>query len=136
MVSPGRSLPRVLHITRHRPSGLASMKQPLPVPARAVPAADQPGGHDPRVVNHQAVALPEDFGQIADVLVVQRVGATVHHQQPGVAPANHRRLGNQPLRQIVVVLVQFRHGALYPRMVRSSGFSRLPKAGFGGLATG
>ena len=92
-------------------------KQALPMSARAHPAANEPRGNDSRVVNHQAVPPAENRHEVADVLVLQGVAAAIDQQQPGIAAANRRRLGNQPLRQIVVVIGQFRH---YPFIVGKS----------------
>ena len=72
-------------------------------------AADQPGRHHPRIVDHQAIAPAKDIGHVADVAVFQRVAAAIDDHHPGIAATDGRRLGNQLLRQIVVVLIQFRH---------------------------
>ena len=79
--------------------------------ARVVTPAHQPGRHHPRVVDHQAIVRPQDFGQVSNVFVFQRLAPSIDDQQPGVGSANGRRLRDQLLRQFIVVLVQFRHDA-------------------------
>jgi len=95
-----------------QPVGAGLDEQTFPMSARTRPAADKPGGNDPRVVDHQAIRPVQKLDQVADVLVLQRTIAAIDHQQPGVAAAYRRRLGNQPLRQIIVVVGQLGHHSI------------------------
>ena len=107
--SPGRRRPRVLPTIRQRPSGLDSMNRPSqcpPVLARR--PTSRAGMTRVSLITRQS-GRRRKFGQVADVLVLQRVAAAIDHHQPGIAAANRRRLGNQPLRQLVVVVGQFGH---------------------------
>ena len=89
--------------------------------AGVVPTAHQPGGHDARVVDHQTIVLPQNFRQVSNVLVLERLPPAIDDQQPGVAPADRRRLRDQLFRQVVVVPVQFRHCVFTWPIVRGCG---------------
>ena len=84
-------------------------EEPLPVSAGAVAATQQPGGHDLRIVQHEAIAGPKDLGQIANVVMRERLLAAIDDQQAGIDPRGGRLLGDQVPRQFVVVLIEFAH---------------------------
>ena len=77
--------------------------------AGALAATQQPGGHHLRVVQHQAIPRPKDLGQIANVVMCERLLAAIDDQQPGIDPRGDRLLGDQVPRQFVVVLIEFAH---------------------------
>ena len=82
-------------------------EQALPMAAGAFAAAEQPGGNDLRVIQNQAIAGAQQFRQIADVVVRQRLALAVDDQQSSIDARRHRLLGNQMPRQFIVVLVDF-----------------------------
>jgi len=89
------------------------------MPARVATTPHQPGRHDPRIVDDQAIASTEDPGQVANVPVLDRLTLAIDDQQTGVRSAGDRGLRDQVFWQIVVVCVQFRHGivpSLGPRV--------------------
>ena len=90
--------------------------------AGAIAAAQQPGGHHPRIVQHKAIPGPKDLGQIANVMMRQRLLAAIDDQQAGIDPRGDRLLGDQVPRQFVVVLIEFAHCPIeYKQPARQSG---------------
>ena len=84
-------------------------EEALPVATRALATAQQPGGHHARVVQHKAIPGPKDLGQIANVVMRQRLLAAIDDQQAGIDPRGGRLLGDQVPRQFVVVLIELAH---------------------------
>ena len=77
--------------------------------ARTLAATQQPGGHHPRIIQHEAVAGPKDLRQVANVMMRQRLLAAINDQQAGIDPRGGRLLGDQVPRQFVVVLIEVAH---------------------------
>ena len=77
--------------------------------AGAITATQQPGGHHPRVVQHQAIPGPKDLGQIANMVMRERLLTAIDDQQASIDPRGGWLLGNQVPRQFIVVLIEFAH---------------------------
>ena len=92
-----------------RTTGLDREKQPLPLAAGGRPAADEPRGHDPRVVDNHEIAGGKQVGKVADVPVLERAGGPPHNKQAGGSPVGERLLRDQVSRQVVVVAVGLVH---------------------------
>ena len=53
------------------------------------------GRDDPRVVEHQQIALREQLVQLREAPIVQRTGVPIHDEQAAGAPLGQRMLGDQ-----------------------------------------
>ena len=84
-------------------------KQSCPAGVGAIATADEAGGNDFRVVEDQAVGRPQDFGQIADMTVLDLVARPIDEHQPGVAAFGQRMLGDELARQFEVVVGELGH---------------------------
>ena len=71
-------------------------KQPLPFAAGRFAHAEKAGGDDPRVVEDQPVAGPQNFGQIGDRPMFEAFAASVDDQHPRRVPP-WQRLGRDQL---------------------------------------
>ena len=77
--------------------------------AGALAATEQPGRHDSRVIQYEAIPRPKDLGQIANVVMCQRLLAAINDQQPGINPRGNWLLGDQVPRQFIVILIELAH---------------------------
>ena len=73
--------------------------------------ADQSGGHDPAVIDRQHISRVQIVKNIGKNAMRDLTGPAVeYHQAAAVAPLQ-RRLGNQLLRQIIIIVGSFGHQA-------------------------
>ena len=66
------------------------------------PAAEEPRGEDPAVIEHQEIARVEIARQLADRRVSDGIRRGIEHQHPGGVALRRRVLGDQLRRQLVV----------------------------------
>ena len=62
---------------------------------RILTLAHQPGRYNPRVVDHQAIVRPKQFGQISNVFVFQRFTITLRAFSP-ISTSNVRMISALP----------------------------------------
>jgi hypothetical protein len=91
------------------PLRLGLQEKTLPLSTRGRPAADEPRGDDPRVVDDDEVARFQQVGQVADVPMGERAVAPPHDEQPRGIPAIEGLLRDQFRWQFVVVEVGVGH---------------------------
>ena len=87
------------------PVGVARFEQQHLAGTAGGPAQPQAGRDDPRVVDDDEVARPQQVGQVADVAVLRRGAATVDEQPGGVAWLD-RLLGDQRRVEVVVEVLE------------------------------
>ena len=64
--------------------------------------ADEPGGNNPGVVEHQTVPRAEELGQLIEMVVLHCPGMLVQGEKPGGIPPLQRGLGDELLGQVKV----------------------------------
>ena len=69
--------------------------------------ADEPGGQNPGVVQHQTVPWPQKLWQIEKVVVGDSPGGLVQGEQTGGVPPLQGGLGNEFLRELEVKISCF-----------------------------
>ena len=82
------------------PRGRSSSSSTAPAPLDGGP--EQPRGHHPAPVGHQAIPRPQQLRQLAEPAVLPRPRRPVEHEQPRGIPRLRRLLRDQPRRQLII----------------------------------
>jgi len=77
-------------------------KQPLPAPASPSSSAHQLSEYDLGIVQHQPVALRQQLWQVANVIMVDQLPATVYEHQAGIRAAAQRLLSDEPAGHFII----------------------------------
>jgi hypothetical protein len=78
-------------------------------------ATEEPGRNHPGVVDHQEVAGQEQLREIDKIPVCHRPGRTVHNHEARLVPLRGRDLGDQSLRQVVIIVFNVEHRQKAPK---------------------
>ena len=102
-VSSAWSLPPEWPISRQRPAASVSRNSPSHLPPVAFRVPNSRAGDDPRVVEDEAVAGPQNFRQVADVAVLEASGRAIDNEQTRGVAAGQGLRRDQLVGQFVVV---------------------------------
>jgi hypothetical protein len=78
--------------------------------------AKKPGRDNPSVIHHQEIPRQEQPGEIEKPAVRERTAQTIHDKQPGMIPFGGRRLCDEILRQVVIVVFYIKHSRTSNRL--------------------